>query len=140
LLINTKSWTAERRLPKLWIRPKLFLSESVKESNLPKWIADECIQLKIKTAPNISHLLAEYLGNDLSRIANELNKLKIILKEGEILDGTIIENHIGISKEYNIFELQKALGTKNANAALKLLILWVKIQRTILCDDAGQSV
>jgi DNA polymerase-3 subunit delta len=98
----------------------LFLSESVKESNLPKWIADECIQLKIKTAPNISHLLAEYLGNDLSRIANELNKLKIILKEGEILDGTIIENHIGISKEYNIFELQKALGTKNANAAFKI--------------------
>lgn len=98
----------------------LFLSESVKESNLPKWISDECVKLKIKTAPNISHLLAEYLGNDLSRIANELNKLKIILKEGEVLDGTIVENHIGISKEYNIFELQKALGTKNANAAFKI--------------------
>ncbi|MBB6329649.1 DNA polymerase-3 subunit delta [Chryseobacterium sediminis] len=98
----------------------LFLSESVKESNLPKWISDECTKLKINTAPNISHLLAEYLGNDLSRIVNELNKLKIILKEGEILDGTIVENHIGISKEYNIFELQKALGTKNANTAFKI--------------------
>lgn len=98
----------------------LFLSESVKESNLPKWISDECVKLKINTAPNISHLLAEYLGNDLSRIANELNKLKMILKDGEILDGTIVENHIGISKEYNIFELQKALGTKNANAAFKI--------------------
>lgn len=98
----------------------LFLSESVKENNLPKWISDECVKLKIKTAPNISHLLAEYLGNDLSRIANELNKLKIILKDGEVLDGTIVENHIGISKEYNIFELQKALGTKNANAAFKI--------------------
>lgn len=98
----------------------LFLSEFVKESNLPKWISDECVKLKINTAPNISHLLAEYLGNDLSRIVNELNKLKIILKEGEILDGTIVENHIGISKEYNIFELQKALGTKNANAAFKI--------------------
>lgn len=98
----------------------LFLSEPVKESNLPKWISDECVKLKINTAPNISHLLAEYLGNDLSRIANELNKLKMILKEGEVLDGTIVENHIGISKEYNIFELQKALGTKNANAAFKI--------------------
>ncbi|MDN5396024.1 MAG: DNA polymerase III subunit delta, partial [Chryseobacterium sp.] len=98
----------------------LFLSESVRDSNLPKWIADECAQLKIKTAPNIAHLLAEYLGNDLSRIANELNKLKIILKEGEILDGTIVENHIGISKEYNVFELQKALGTKNADAAFRI--------------------
>ncbi|MEY8759117.1 DNA polymerase III subunit delta [Chryseobacterium tongliaoense] len=98
----------------------LFLSESIKENNLPKWIADECIKLSIKTAPNISHLLAEYLGNDLSRIANELNKLKIILKNDEVLDGSIIENHIGISKEYNVFELQKALGTKNANAAFKI--------------------
>ncbi len=98
----------------------LFLSESVRDSNLPKWIADECAQLKIKTAPNIAHLLAEYLGNDLSRIANELNKLKIILKEDEILDGTIVENHIGISKEYNVFELQKALGTKNADAAFRI--------------------
>jgi DNA polymerase-3 subunit delta len=98
----------------------LFLSESVRDNNLPKWIADECTQLKIKTAPNISHLLAEYLGNDLSRIANELNKLKIILKEGEILDGTIVENHIGISKEYNVFELQKALGTKNTDAAFRI--------------------
>ncbi|MDW9381530.1 DNA polymerase III subunit delta [Chryseobacterium sp. JV558] len=98
----------------------LFLSESVKENNLPKWISDECAKRKINTAPNISHLLAEYLGNDLSRIVNELNKLKIILKEGEVLDGTIVENHIGISKEYNIFELQKALGTKNANTAFKI--------------------
>ncbi|AZA57891.1 DNA polymerase III subunit delta [Chryseobacterium shandongense] len=98
----------------------LILSESVKENNLPKWISDECIRLNIKTAPNISHLLAEYLGNDLSRIANELNKLKIILKPGETLDGKIVEDHIGISKEYNVFELQKALGTKNANAAFKI--------------------
>lgn len=98
----------------------LFLSESVRDSNLAKWIADECVQLKIKTAPNISQLLAEYLGNDLSRIANELNKLKIILKEGEMLDGTMVENHIGISKEYNVFELQKALGTKNADAAFRI--------------------
>lgn len=98
----------------------LFLSETIRETHLPKWIADECIKLNIKTAPNISHLLAEYLGNDLSRIANELGKLKMILKDGEILDGTHIENHIGISKEYNVFELQKALGTKNVNAAYKI--------------------
>lgn len=98
----------------------LFLSEPVKDTNLAKWIADECTVLGIKTAPNISHLLAEYLGNDLSRISNELHKLKIILKEGEILDGSHIENHIGISKEYNVFELQKALGSKNMNQAYKI--------------------
>lgn len=98
----------------------LFLSETVRDYQLPKWIADECARMKIKTAPNISHLLAEYLGNDLSRIANELNKLNIILKDGEILDGRVVENHIGISKEFNVFELQKALGAKNADAAFKI--------------------
>ena len=98
----------------------LFLSESIKDYNLPKWIADECQRLKIKTAPNIPNLLAEYLGNDLSRISNELGKLKIILKPEDILDGKLVETHIGISKEYNVFELQKALGTKNINSALKI--------------------
>lgn len=116
-----KKLDSRRKVTKALDKAKmLFLSESVKENHLPKWISDECIKLNIKMDTNISHLLAEYLGNDLSRIANELNKLKIILKEGEILDGTIVENHIGISKEYNVFELQKALGTKNADAAFKI--------------------
>ena len=98
----------------------LFLSEPVKDNNLSKWIADECNVLGIKTAPNISHLLAEYLGNDLSRISNELHKLKMILKPGEVLNETHVENHIGISKEFNVFELQKALGSKNMNQAYKI--------------------
>lgn len=99
---------------------QIFLSEPVKEWNLAKWIAEECTALGIKTAPNISHLLAEYLGNDLSRIANELSKLKMILKEGEILDEKLVEMHIGISKDFNVFELQKALGQKNAEKAMKI--------------------
>ena len=99
---------------------QLFLSEPVKDYNLAKWIADECVAMNIKTAPNISHLLAEYLGNDLSRIANELSKLKMILKDGEILDEKLVEMHIGISKDFNVFELQKALGQKNAEKAMKI--------------------
>ncbi|MDO5615466.1 MAG: DNA polymerase III subunit delta [Cruoricaptor ignavus] len=98
----------------------LYLSEAVKDYQLAGWIADECKKFNIKTAPNISFLLAEYLGNDLSRIANELGKLKIILKENEILDEKLVEQHIGISKDYNVFELQKALGTKNHERAMKI--------------------
>lgn len=100
---------------------QLFLSEPVKEYQLAKWIADECKNLNIKTAPNISHLLAEYIGNDLSRISNELSKLKIILKDNEVLDEKLVETHIGISKDYNVFELQKALGQKNADKAMKII-------------------
>ena len=98
----------------------LFDSEPVKDYQLAKWIADECQKLGIKTAPSISNLLAEYLGNDLSRVSNELNKIKIILKNGEILDEKLVETHIGISKEYNVFELQKALGSRDANKSMKI--------------------
>ncbi|MDO4224510.1 MAG: DNA polymerase III subunit delta [Bergeyella zoohelcum] len=98
----------------------LFLSSSIRDNELPKWIADECQRMQIPTAPNISHLLAEYLGNDLSRIANELNKLKMILKPGETLDEKKVETYIGISKDYNVFELQKALGQKDTQKAMKI--------------------
>ena len=98
----------------------LFSSEKMKDYQLPAWIQGEMTVMGIKSAPNISHLLAEYLGNDLSRIANELNKLKIILKDGALLDGKIIEEHIGISKDFNIFELQKALATKDQAKAFSI--------------------
>ena len=98
----------------------LFTSEKMKDYQLPTWIQGEMAVMGIKSAPNISHLLAEYLGNDLSRIANELNKLKIVLKDGAVLDGKIIEEHIGISKDFNIFELQKALATKDQAKAFSI--------------------
>lgn len=98
----------------------IFLSEKIKEAKLVQWITEECKNLKIKTSPNIPNLLAEYLGDDLSRIANELAKLQIIIKEGEILDEKLIELHIGISKDYNVFELIKALGSNNSNHAVKI--------------------
>ena len=108
----------------------LFHSESVKDYNLAKWIDDEARSLHIKLAPGISQLLADYLGNDLSRIANELNKMKLVLKDDEVLDGKLVETHIGISKEFNVFELQKALGKKDANTAFKIAYYMGKKPKT----------
>ncbi|WP_312818372.1 DNA polymerase III subunit delta [Kaistella carnis] len=98
----------------------LFLSEKVKEYNVPKWIENEIRNLGIKAQPNIPPLLSQYLGTDLSRISNELQKLKMILKEGEVLDAKIIETNIGISKDFNVFELIKALGKKDEVNAFKI--------------------
>ena len=108
----------------------LFHSEPVKDYNLAKWIDDEARNLQLKLAPGISQLLADYLGNDLSRIANELNKMKLVLKDGEVLDGKLVETHIGISKEFNVFELQKALGKKDANTAFKIAYYMGKNPKT----------
>ncbi len=111
-------------------RKMLFHSEPVKDYNLSKWIDDEARNLQIKLAPGISQLLADYLGNELSRIANELNKMKLVLKQGEMLDGKLVETHIGISKEFNVFELQKALGKKDANTAFKIAYYMGKNPKT----------
>ena len=98
----------------------LFLSDKIKDYDVAKWIQGEMLNLKLKSQPNIPTLLSEYLGTDLSRISNELQKLKIILKDGEILDEKLIETHIGISKDFNIFELIKALGKKDGAQSFKI--------------------
>ena len=66
-------------------------------------------------------LLVSFLGTDLSRIANELNKLKIILKPGTEITPTHIEENIGISKDFNVFELQNALGRKDLPKAMQII-------------------
>lgn len=114
----------------LQTRKMLFLSEPLRDYQLPKWIEEEARFSEIKLAPGIAQLLADYLGNDLSRIANELHKLKLVLKPGEVLDGKLVETHIGISKEFNVFELQKALGRKDADTALRIAYFMGKNPKT----------
>lgn len=98
----------------------LFLSDKMRDYEVPKWIDGEIKNLGLKSKPNIPTLLSEYLGTDLSRISNELNKLKMILKDSEILDEKVIEANIGISKDFNVFELIKALGKKDEAAAFRI--------------------
>lgn len=108
----------------------LFASDKIKDANLVSWIAAECAALKIKTKPNIPALLAEYLGADLSRIVSELKKLQIILKENEVLDEKLVELHIGISKDYNVFELIKALSQKNIEKSSRIAHFMGKNSKT----------
>lgn len=98
----------------------LFESAKMRDYEVPKWIEQELRNSGLKAKPNIPALLSEYLGTDLSRISNELHKLKLILKNDEILDEKTIETHIGISKEFNVFELIKALGKKDESSALRI--------------------
>lgn len=98
----------------------LFHSEPVKDSGLAAWIGQRLKDKGLKADAKISLLLAEYLGNDLSRIENELDKLAMILGKNQVLDAAMVEKHIGISKDYNVFELQRALRDKKADLALKI--------------------
>lgn len=100
----------------------VFLSsEKVKEYKLAEWIEGFCKQKSIKIAPQAAALIAEYLGNDLGRIANELDKVVINLKDGQTIDENIVQKYIGISKDYNLFELQKAIGDKQIEKIYQII-------------------
>ena len=71
--------------------------------------------------PNARQLLTEYLGNDLSKIAMEVDKLMINLPAGTQITSDHIQKYIGISKEYNNFELQAAIGQRNALKANRII-------------------
>jgi DNA polymerase-3 subunit delta len=91
-----------------------FESARVRDYLIPGWIERYLMTKGIKTDPSASAMLTEYLGTDLHKISNELDKLIITLPQGKpVITTALIEKNIGISKDYNNFELQKAIGEKN---------------------------
>jgi DNA polymerase-3 subunit delta len=91
-----------------------FESARIRDYLIPAWIERYLMLKGIKTDPSASAMLTEYLGTDLHKIVNELDKLIITLPQGKpVITTSLIETNIGISKDYNNFELQKAIGEKN---------------------------
>ena len=99
----------------------LFLSEKVRDYKLAQWIEAYVNDQGLNLNGQASQLLSEYLGNDLRKVVNEISKLKISLPEGSEVTPEVIEKHIGISKEYNVFELQRALGMKDVSKASRIV-------------------
>jgi DNA polymerase-3 subunit delta len=74
-------------------------------------------------------MLVEFLGNDLSRIANELTKLEIILPKGSTITPHHIEENIGFSKDFNVFEFRKAICEKNQFKAYQIANYFAQNQK-----------
>lgn len=91
-----------------------FESKRIYDDKVPAWINSYIKSKGYKIQADATFLLAEYLGTDLSKVANELEKLMINVDKNNEIDIAQIEKDIGISKDYNVFELQKALGVKDA--------------------------
>ncbi|HOZ90094.1 MAG TPA: DNA polymerase III subunit delta [Bacteroidia bacterium] len=91
----------------------LYTSAKLYDNALPGWIEKLAKSQHLSIAPQASSLMAEYLGSDLSRIANEIEKLKINLRGRKEIQIDDVQNFIGISKDYNVFELQKAIGKRD---------------------------
>ena len=91
----------------------LFDSKKLYENQIPSWIKTEVKEQGFSIDDKSANILTQYLGNDLSKINNELSKLVLHLKKGDQINPKIIEDNIGISKDFNVFELQNALGIKD---------------------------
>jgi len=91
----------------------LFESKKLYDNQVPKWIADYVSSKSYKIDAQLTMMLAESLGSNISNIANELEKLFISLEKGQEITPNDISNKIGIHRDYNIFELNRALGKKD---------------------------
>lgn len=84
-------------------------SRKLYDNKLPDWIAEYCHGRGVKVSKNVLMMLAEFVGNDLKRLANELDKMLLNLRAGQDITAEVVETYVGVSKEYNSFEFQKAL-------------------------------
>jgi DNA polymerase-3 subunit delta len=99
----------------------IFEAKPLYDNQVPDWISSYLRGKKYSIAPAAAGLLGEYLGTSLSKIANELDKLLINLGAGTEITTKIVEDQVGISKDYNVFELQKALGQKDAVKVARII-------------------
>lgn len=102
-------------------KTELFTTKKLYDNQLPDW-TNKLVQSK---GLNISHkalmLLVDHIGNDLSRIENEVEKVQVNLGSRNSINEDDIEKYVGISKEYNVFELQDAFGKKDLARAVRII-------------------
>ena len=98
----------------------IFEGKKLYDNKIPEWVNNYLDKKGYKIKPQATQLIAEYLGNDLSRVANECDKLLLNIPKGQEIDVLNIEEHIGISKEFNVFELHTAIAKKQKLKAFRI--------------------
>lgn len=100
----------------------LFESKKLKDTQLPGFITSYLKRKKVEIEPKAAEMMAEFVGTDLNRMAGELEKLIIALPAGcQRITPELIEKNIGISKDYNSFELRSALVARDLDKAFKIV-------------------
>jgi len=99
----------------------ILTTKKIYENQIPAWIEKYLRKHEFTIAPQAAQILTAYLGNDLGKVANELNKLVIAVKDTNKITPEHIEKNIGLSKDFNLFELQDALGSRNIFKANQII-------------------
>ena len=121
LVINYKYKSLDKRKKIFKAIQKFGLilnSKKPYENQVSSWITNKLKEYNYTIDIKANQMLVEYLGSDLKMINNQINKLKLLNPENNNIDPKLIEKHIGISKDFNIFELRNAIGIGNLSKAL----------------------
>lgn len=124
LVMNYKYKTIDKRKALYKTLQKngvVYESKKLYENQVADWIRRVLSTKNYTIVPKAAQMLVEFLGTDLSKISNELDKLQIILHKGTQISPEHIEENIGISKDFNNFELRQAIGEKNAFKAFRIV-------------------
>jgi len=100
----------------------LYESKKLYENSIPEWINRYLAQKNYTITPKACQMIADYLGTELQKVRNELEKLIISQPTGTTITEDAVERNIGISKDFNVFELQQAIGKKNIRNAYRIVL------------------
>ena len=106
-----------------------FESKTIYENQMQKWIEEYIHSNHRKITPKATLLISEYIGTNLSLAANEIEKLFITIPENGVIDDITVSEVIGINKDYNTFELQRAIGTRNIKKAMQIALYFADHQK-----------
>ena len=123
LVFGYKHKTLDKRtkLGKAFEKHTIFLNaKKMYDNKIPEWIRVHCQVSKVKIEEEAVMMLSENIGNNLQRLSNEIKKMVLNVKENERINAAMVQKYVGINRDYNIFELQKALGMLNRSKALKI--------------------
>lgn len=120
-----KKWVAELRQKGL-----IFESPKLRDYEMPAWITKYSKSKDLQIEDKAVVMLTEFLGTDLSKVANEIDKLRITMPRGSNrITPDLIEKNIGISKDYNVFELQDALINRDIVKANRIVMYFADNKR-----------
>ncbi len=100
---------------------EVLTTKKLYDNQLPAWLTAQVTQKGCTITQKAVMLLVDHIGNDLSRLNNEIDKIRINLSDNKNIDIDSIEKYVGVSKEFNVFELQDAMGKKDMAKAIRII-------------------
>lgn len=117
-----KSLDRRTKICKVLEKQTVFLnSKRIYDDKVPGWVRSYAQASGANISEKAIMILTENIGNNLQRLANEINKLKLNVAEGQQIDEVAVQKYVGISKDYNTFELQKAISLRDEVKVMKIV-------------------